>query len=66
MQLNGSFTVNADRAEAFQFLVDPERVTRYMPDVEGVEIEDENNFTVKAKVGISHIRGTMGHEAPPY
>ena len=30
-----------------------------MPDVEEVEIEDENNFTVKAKVGISHIRGTM-------
>ena len=59
MQLKGSFTVKADRAEAYQFLVDPERVTHYMPDVEEVEIEDENNFTVKAKVGISHIRGTM-------
>jgi len=59
MQLKGSFTVKADRTEAYQFLVDPERVTRYMPDVEGLEIEDENNFTVKAKVGISHIRGTM-------
>ncbi len=59
MQLNGSFTVKADRAEAFKFLVDPERVTRFMPDVEDVEIEDENNFTVKSKVGICHIRGTM-------
>ena len=59
MQLNGSFTVKADRTEAYQFLVDPERFTRYLPDVEEVEIEDENNFTVTAKVGISHIRGSM-------
>ena len=59
MQLKGSFTVKANRAEAYQFLVDPERITRYLPDVEEVEIEDENNFTVTAKVGISHIRGSM-------
>ena len=59
MQLNGSFTVKADRTEAYQFLVDPERITRYLPDVEEVEIEDENNFTVTAKVGISYIRGSM-------
>ena len=59
MQLSGSFTVKASQTEAYQFLVDPERVTRFMPDVEGVEIEDENNFTVTAKVGISHIRGSM-------
>ena len=59
MELSGSFTVKADRTEAYQFLVDPERITRYLPDVEEVEIEDENNFTVTAKVGISHIRGSM-------
>ncbi len=59
MQLSGTFTVKADRVEAYQFLVDPERITRYLPDVEEVEIEDENNFTVTAKVGISHIRGSM-------
>jgi carbon monoxide dehydrogenase subunit G len=59
MQLNGSFTVKASQTEAYQFLVDPERITRYLPDVEEVDIEDENNFTVTAKVGISHIRGSM-------
>ena len=59
MQLKGSFTVKANQAEAYQFLVDPERLTRYLPDVEEVKIEDENNFTVTAKVGISHIRGSM-------
>lgn len=59
MRLEGEFTVQADQERAYQFLVDPEKITRSMPDVQEVEIEDENNFTVKAKVGISHIRGTM-------
>lgn len=59
MQLSGSFTVEADQTEAYQFLIDPERITRYLPDVEEVDIEDENNFTVTAKVGISHIKGSM-------
>jgi carbon monoxide dehydrogenase subunit G len=30
-----------------------------MPDVQEVEIEDNDHFTVKAKVGVSHIKGTM-------
>jgi carbon monoxide dehydrogenase subunit G len=59
MHLEGEFTVQADQKKAYQFLVDPDLITRSMPDVQEVEIEDENNFTVKAKVGISHIRGTM-------
>ncbi len=59
MHLEGEFTVQADQERAYQFLIDPDLITRSMPDVQEVEIEDENNFTVKAKVGISHIRGTM-------
>ena len=59
MQMQGDFTVKADREAAFNFLVDPEKISRYLPDLEEVQIEDENNFTVKAKVGISFIRGTM-------
>ena len=59
MRLEGEFTVQADQERAYQFLIDPDLITRSMPDVQEVEIEDENNFTVKAKVGISHIRGTM-------
>ncbi|MBI2820906.1 MAG: carbon monoxide dehydrogenase subunit G [Acidobacteria bacterium] len=59
MQLEGTFTVKANRTEAYRFLVDPNQFTRHMPDVEEVQVEDENNFTMKAKVGVSHIKGTM-------
>jgi len=59
MRLEGRFTVKADRGEVYDFLTNPRRVSRHMPDVEEVEIEDSDHFTVRAKVGISHIKGTM-------
>ena len=59
MELEGSFTVQAGRKDAYRFLVNPDKITRCLPDVEEVHIEDEDNFTVKAKVGVSFIRGTM-------
>ena len=59
MKLDGRFTVKAARDEVYEFLTDPRRVSRHMPDVQEVEIADRDHFTVKARVGISHIKGTM-------
>ncbi|MBI4456041.1 MAG: carbon monoxide dehydrogenase subunit G [Acidobacteria bacterium] len=59
MQLEGTFTVKAGRTAAYRFLIDPSQFARHMPDLEEVKVEDENHFTMKAKVGISHIKGTM-------
>ena len=59
MQLEGTFEVKASQLEAFRFLIDPTRLGRHMPDVQEVHVEDENNFTLMAKVGVSHIKGTM-------
>jgi carbon monoxide dehydrogenase subunit G len=59
MHLEGRFSVTADQTEVYEFLTDPHRVSRHMPDVKEVEIEDRDHFTVKASVGISHIKGTM-------
>ena len=59
MRLDGSFTVNASQEEVYAALTDPARVSRYMPDVQGVEIEDADHFTITARVGVSHIKGTM-------
>jgi carbon monoxide dehydrogenase subunit G len=59
VKLEGRFNVKADRDEVYAFLTDPHRVSRHMPDVEEVVIEDSDHFTVKARVGVSHIKGTM-------
>ena len=59
MHLEGQFSVKARRDEVYAFLTDPYSVSRHMPDVKDVQIEDSDHFTVKARVGISHIKGLM-------
>jgi uncharacterized protein len=59
MHYDGSFEVPLPRQKVFEFVMDPSRITSIFPDVQDVKIIDENNFTLKAKVGISFIRGMM-------
>ena len=59
MRLEGQFRVHAPQDTVYDFLTDPRKVSQHMPDVREVEIEDQDHFTVKARVGISHIKGTM-------
>jgi carbon monoxide dehydrogenase subunit G len=59
MRLEGQFRVKAPQQEVYNFLTDPRKVSQHMPDVKEVEVEDDDHFTVKARVGISHIKGTM-------
>jgi carbon monoxide dehydrogenase subunit G len=59
MHLEGQFSVKATRDEVYAFLTDPYSVSRHMPDVKDVQVEDGDHFTVKARVGISHIKGLM-------
>lgn len=59
MHYDGTFEVALDRARAYEFATDPSRMTVIFPDVEEVKIVDAEHFTLKAKVGISAIKGTM-------
>jgi carbon monoxide dehydrogenase subunit G len=59
MHLDGQFTVNRTQTDVYAFLTDPSRVSRFMPDVTNVTIQDDDHFTVTARVGVSHIKGDM-------
>jgi carbon monoxide dehydrogenase subunit G len=59
MHLEGQFTVSASREAVYAFLTDAAKVSRHMPDVKDVAIADADHFTVSARVGVSHIKGTM-------
>jgi carbon monoxide dehydrogenase subunit G len=59
MHYDGSFDVTAPKEKVYDFITDPNKVTTIFPDVQSVKIIDEDNFTLKAKVGMSFIRGTM-------
>ncbi|MGH9861837.1 MAG: CoxG family protein [Candidatus Acidiferrales bacterium] len=54
----GEFQVHRPAADVFVFLTDPEQFAPLLPDFQGLSVEDEKNFTVNVKVGISHIGGT--------
>lgn len=59
MHLEGQFAVNAPLDTVYNFLTDAAAVSRHMPDVQAVVIHDPDHFTVTARVGVSHIKGTM-------
>jgi uncharacterized protein len=59
MHYDGSFDVAAPRAKVYDFVTDPQKITTIFPDVSDIKVLDENNFTLKAKVGMSFIKGTM-------
>ena len=59
MHLDGEFTIAAAQADVYSFLTDPSRVSRHMPDVKNVVIDDQDHFTVTARVGVSHIKGDV-------
>src|ERR687892_803264 len=59
MHLEGQFAVNAPLDTVYSFLTDAAAVSRHMPDVQDVAVHDPDHFTVTARVGVSHIKGTM-------
>ena len=59
MHLEGQFTVDAAQPDVYAFLTDPAAVSRHVPDVKEVSIADADHFTLTARVGVSHLKGTM-------
>ena len=59
MHYEGSFDVAAPREKVYDFVTDPKKVTSIFPEVQSVKVIDANNFTLKAKVGMSFIKGVM-------
>jgi carbon monoxide dehydrogenase subunit G len=54
----GEFEVKRTPEEVHDFLIDPSRFAALLPDFQGLSVQDATHFTVKVKVGISHIKGT--------
>ncbi|MGC8696231.1 MAG: CoxG family protein [Conexivisphaera sp.] len=59
MHYEGSFEVSAPKEKVYAFITDLRQLTGIFPDVSDVKIIDNDNSTLKAKVGISFIKGTM-------
>ena len=54
----GDFEVKRTPEEVHDFLVDPSKFAKLLPDFQGLTVQDATHFTVKVNVGISYIKGT--------
>jgi carbon monoxide dehydrogenase subunit G len=59
MHYDGSFEVSSPKDNVYAFAIDPAKVATILPDVQDVKIIDADNFSLKAKLGISFVRGLM-------
>lgn len=62
MHLEGSFESSAPRNIVWEFLLNPRDIGPCFPDLESLETVSPDAFRVKAKVGISVVRGMMDFE----
>ncbi len=53
----GEFEVLRIPEDVYEFLTDPNKFAPLLPEFQGVTVQDAEHFTVKVKVGISHIKG---------
>lgn len=58
IKFGGEFLVKKPPQEVYDFLVDAKRFCPLLPDFQSMAQLDDRNFSVKVRVGISHIRGT--------
>jgi carbon monoxide dehydrogenase subunit G len=59
MHYDGSFEVSSPKDNVYAFAIDPVKIASILPDVQDVKIVDADNFSLKAKLGISFVRGLM-------
>ncbi len=53
----GEFEVLRGPEDVYEFLTDPNKFAPLLPEFQGVTVLDPEHFTVRVKVGISHIKG---------
>ena len=58
IKFSGDFEAMQVPEQVYDFLSDPAKFAPLLPDYQGMSVQDATNFTVKVKVGISHIKGT--------
>ena len=62
MHYDGSFEVSSSKEAVYAFMIEPAKIATILPDVQDVRITDADNFSLKAKLGISFVKGLMNVE----
>ena len=59
MKFQGDVSIAAPRERAWAFLTDPRQVTQCAPDVQSLDVLDDQRFTVVVRAGVGPVKGTF-------
>ncbi len=57
MNFEGTIEVKAARDKVWEFVIDPNRIGKCLPDLKSLQIEGEDKFAAVARVGIGFMKG---------
>lgn len=57
LNFEGTYEVNVPREKVWDFVIDPNKIGKCMPDLKSLEVGSDNKFTAIARVGIGFMKG---------
>lgn len=57
MHFDGTFNVKAPKEKVFSIIMDPNQISKCMPDLQKLEVKSPEDFTATIKAGVSFIKG---------
>ena len=57
MHFDGTFQVKAPPNKVFDFILDPQKISACMPDLQKLEVKSPDEFTAVIRAGVSFIKG---------
>lgn len=57
MHFEGTFEVKAPKEKVFSIIMDPNQISKCMPDLQKLEVKSQDDFTAVVRAGVSFIKG---------
>jgi hypothetical protein len=57
LNFEGTYQINAPREKVWDFVIDPNKIGKCLPDLKSLEVGADNRFTAVARVGIGFMKG---------
>jgi uncharacterized protein len=71
LEFEGTFNVKASKDQVWKLVLDPNEISKCMPDLQKLDVVSPDDFTAVVKAGVSFIRGdftlhfTVAEKNPP-
>jgi len=62
LHYEGTLAIRAGRHRVWEFLTDPHRVSRCLPDVQSLDVLGEGRFRAVVRVGVAFVKGNFTFE----